>query len=494
MSKAFIVLGNQLFNKKFYTPYKDHIFNMAEDYGLCTYEKHHKHKIIFFLSSMRSFCDELEEEEFKVFYRRAEEKEFKQKYEEKLGKFIEQNSITQISFFEIEDKNFELRIKSFLTKLNIKFNYIISPMFLSTRSEFNNYLSGNKKPLMAGFYKNQRIKYKILVDEDNKPKFGKWSFDNENRKKIPKDLKLPKQIIYKKSLHTKNIINFVNKKFSSHVGSTKDFWIGTTRKDAWDCLNDFISNKIELFGDYEDAVTQKDNILFHSALSPFINIGLISPQEVIEKLVAYESKIKINSYEGYIRQIIGWREFIRGIYQNFDSHLEESNFFNNQKKMKQSWYTGTTGLLPLDHAIKNVIKFGWSHHIERLMILSNIMNLCQINPNVVFKWFMEMYIDSSEWVMSPNVYGMGLYSDGGIFATKPYICGSSYFMKMMDFKMGNWCQIMDGLYWRFIARNRNFFKGNPRLSMMVSVLDKMKTDRKKEIFLAAENFINLNTE
>ena len=161
--------------------------------------------------------------------------------------------------------------------------------------------------------------------------------------------------------------------------------------------------------------------------------------------------------------------------------------------MKMSWYNGTTGLEPLDCSIKNALEYGWSHHIERLMILANIMNLCQINPKEVYKWFMEMYVDSSDWVMAPNVYGMGLFSDGGIFATKPYICGSSYFLKMMDFKKGEWCNIMDGLYWNFINKNRKFFLKNPRLSMMVRVFDKMKTDRKILILKAAKQFIKQNT-
>ena len=201
----------------------------------------------------------------------------------------------------------------------------------------------------------------------------------------------------------------------------------------------------------------------------------------------------MNSLEGYIRQVIGWREFMRGIYQSYSEKMETRNFFKQNRKMKKSWYDGTTGLPPLDYAIKNALNHGWSHHIERLMILSNIMNLCEIKPTVVYKWFMEMFVDSSDWVMVPNVYGMGLFSDGGIFATKPYICGSSYFMKMMDFKKGDWCNIMDGLYWRFIDRNRKFFLKNPRLSMMVRIFDKMKTDRKKLILPAAEIFIKQNT-
>ena len=218
--------------------------------------------------------------------------------------------------------------------------------------------------------------------------------------------------------------------------------------------------------------------------------GFSSGEIILKK---YEKKVTINSYEGYVRQLIGWREFMRGIYQNYDEKMQKSNFFTHKNKMKKNWYEGTTGLDPLDHAIKNAKNYAWSHHIERLMILSNIMNLCEISPKQVYDWFMEMYMDSSDWVMSPNVYGMGLFSDGGIFATKPYICGSAYFLKMMDFKKGPWCLIMDGLYWRFIDKNKKFFLKNPRLSMMVRILEKMKPDRKKEIFSAANSFIKSNT-
>ena len=173
--------------------------------------------------------------------------------------------------------------------------------------------------------------------------------------------------------------------------------------------------------------------------------------------------------------------------------MKNKNFFNHQNKMKSSWYHADTGLEPLDYAIKNASKNAWSHHIERLMILSNIMNLCEIDPKNVFNWFMEMYADSSEWVMYPNVFGMGLYSDGGIFSTKPYICGSSYILKMMDFQKGDWCNIMDGLYWRFISKNRSFFLKNPRLSMMVRLFDKMNEERKTLIIDSANKFICQNT-
>ena len=195
---------------------------------------------------------------------------------------------------------------------------------------------------------------------------------------------------------------------------TKYFWIPTSRKDAMLFLNNFIKNKFYLFGDYEDAISKQDDFLFHSALSPILNSGLITPNEIINKVRKFQDKIKINSYEGFIRQLIGWREFIRGIYQKFDQKLINGNYFNNNRRMKACWYKGHTGIPPLDDAIKKAIKLGYNHHIERLMIIANIMNLSRINPAEVFSWFMEYYVDASDWVMVPNVFGMGLYSDGGI--------------------------------------------------------------------------------
>jgi len=333
----------------------------------------------------------------------------------------------------------------------------------------------------------------LLMNNNGTPKGNKWSFDEDNRKKLPKDIKIPEISKIKETKETVNLKKIIDSKFKNHPGEIDNFWFPTTRKDANKWLDEFLKERIKLFGDYEDAVTDKSNTVFHSALSPLINLGLITPEEIIEKLKKIESKVPLNSLEGYIRQIIGWREFMRGIYQNYDERLENTNFFNHKRKMKTSWYDGSTGLDPLDHAISNASKYGWSHHIERLMILANIMNLCEINPKQVYKWFMEMFVDSSDWVMSPNVYGMGLFSDGGIFATKPYICGSSYFLKMMHFKKGPWCDIMDGLYWRFIDRHKKFFLKNPRLAMMVRVSEKMNKERKIKIFKAANNFIKENT-
>ena len=491
MKSMFLILGNQLFPLKYLKPYKDSTFLMMEDYGLCTFQKHHKLKLILFLSAMRSYADELKKNKFKINYNDLNN-DFKTSYEKKLENFIIKNKVKELISFEIEDKFFEKKILSLTKKVKISWKVINSPMFLNSRDDFKDYLSKTKKPFMANFYKTARIKIDILMDK-GKPKGGKWSFDEENRKKLPKDIKIPAMPVANETSHTKNLKKEIKQIFKSHPGDVDNFWLPTTHKDSIKWLDYFIAKKFNLFGDYEDAVDTDNNFLFHSALSPMINLGLITPELIIERIKKVENKIKINSYEGYIRQIIGWREFIRGIYQNYDKILEENNFFKHKNSLTQKWYDGTTGLDPLDHSIQNAKKFGYTHHIERLMVLCNIMNLCEIKPIEVYNWFMEMFVDSSDWVMSPNVYGMGLFSDGGIFSTKPYICGSSYFMKMMNFKKGNWNDIMDGLYWRFINKNRNFFQSNPRLNMMVSIYDKMNTERKNHILKKANQFIRDNT-
>jgi deoxyribodipyrimidine photolyase-related protein len=243
-------------------------------------------------------------------------------------------------------------------------------------------------------------------------------------------------------------------------------------------------HRLSLFGDYEDALTPDSDFVFHSALTPYLNTGLLTPKGVIQAaLTSYKNKqAPLNSVEGFVRQVMGWREFIRGIYHNFDNKQQTSNFWNSNRKLGSLWYKGNSGIPVLDHAIEKVNRTAYTHHIERLMVIGNLMLLCEIHPTEVHRWFMEMYIDSADWVMGPNVYGMALFSDGGIFATKPYICGSNYFLKMSSYQKGDWCDKVDGLYWSFIERNRSFFEKNPRLMMMTKTLDRMDKTRKAKIY------------
>ena len=493
--KLFIILGNQLFPDSYLEDYKKNFtFFMAEDFGLCSHQKPNKKKILLFLSSMRSYADKLRENDFQIIYQDIDDPEFESPYIKKLEKIIRLYNIESITFFEIEDKFFESSIIRYLSQSKIDFNMIKSPMFLTSRDEFSQFLLTNK-PFMASFYKYVRKKHQILLDSNDKPIGGKWSFDSENRKKIPDSIEIPTFPEINMSEHTKLLIPIIEKKLAKHYGTLDNFNFVTEVQKVNELFNFFLENKLNLFGDYEDALTQRDNILFHSKLSPYINMGMITPDYIINKTLDYyqNNDIKLNSIEGFIRQIIGWREFIRGIYQNYSQEMEQKNFFQHQRHMCDSWYSGKTGIPPLDHCINNAFQNGWSHHIERLMVLSNIMNLCEINPNSVYSWFMEAFVDSSDWVMAPNVFGMGLFSDGGIFSTKPYICGSNYILKMMDFQKGEWCDTLDGLYWRFIDKNRDYFKGNPRLSIMIGSLDRMNTERKSKIFSKAEDFIKDNT-
>ena len=279
---------------------------MSEDHGLCTFEKHHKLKILLFLSSMRSFKDELKSKNFNVIYKDVN-KDFKLSYEKKLEKTIKEKKIKEITFFEIEDKFFEKRILNLGKKNSLKINQLKSPMFLMERQEFKNYLSNNKRPFMANFYKIVRTKINLLMNKNGTPKGNKWSFDEENRKKLPNTIKIPKISKVKETKDTAVLKKFINTNFKNHPGSTDNFWFPTTRKDSNKWLDEFLKERIKLFGDYEDAVTDKSNTVFHSALSPLINLGLITPEEIIERLRRIENKIPINSLEGYIRQIIGWR-------------------------------------------------------------------------------------------------------------------------------------------------------------------------------------------
>ncbi len=491
-----ILLGNQLFPLDEIKKLKiNHIF-MAEDYQLCTYEKHHKLKILMFLCAMREKRDELILNNFKVFYSEVDDDDFQKSYEEKLKKYIIKNKINHINFFEIEDKFFEERMNTFSQINGLKITFYKSPMFLETREDFIEYSKERKSLSHADFYKRIRKKLNILMDQNYLPEGGKWSFDEENRKKIPKNIQLPTKPGSSQSKYLEKIKKIINDNFSSHPGKLSEIWTPLTRRDALRSLDNFVKKKFENFGSYEDAILIEDNFLFHSALSSSLNLGLITPKDIINKVINYtkNNQIPINSVEGFIRQIIGWREFIRGVYIVKGDEQEKSNFFNFSNKLNDNWYSGKTGIPPLDDAIKYSTLFGYTHHINRLMVISNIMTLSEIDPKEVYKWFMEMYVDSSDWVMVPNVYGMGTYADGGIFSTKPYICGSNYILKMSNYQKGDWCDIVDGLYWRFVDKHFDSIKNNHRLSFMKKTLLRMSDERKNHIFKLAESFTHNNTK
>lgn len=485
-----IVLGNQLFPVELLpAPESVEVF-LCEDIGLCTYEKHHQQKIVLFLSAMRSYADELCSAGYTVHYRKLLDDS--KDYERRLADTLDEIGVDTIVHFEIEDRAMESRIVEFSTERDVDRRELRSPMFLATRDEFADYASGQKRLLMADFYKRQRKKHGILVDGDGSPEGGRWSYDEDNRKKLPKKITPPEMPSESWTGHTRDVVDLVAQEFGSHPGKAGEFWWPTTRKSALDWLDRFVRERLELFGPYEDAISTRSETVFHSVLSPILNLGLITPGEVVEAAVdgAEDREVPLQSLEGFIRQLIGWREFVRGIYREFGDRQASENFWSHERRLTDAWYDGTTGIPPLDDTINTAQRLGWTHHIPRLMIAGNLMTLCEIGPHEAHRWFMEMYVDSSEWVMGPNVYGMGLFSDGGVFATKPYICGSNYLLKMSDYSKGDWCDTVDGLYWRFIDRHRDFFSGNPRLALMPSALDRLDDDRRARLFEAADAFID----
>lgn len=467
---------------------------MAEDHELCHHFKYHKHKILLFLIAMRRYRDDLIESGYEVHYRELPKVDTPEvSFGNALREIIIKNKIKEIHLYEVEDLFFEERLTQLGKGLGIKIHFMKSPFFMVTREEFKEYLDSVKSPFMKTFYERLRKRYGILM-EGKDPVGGKFSYDSENRKKLPKNVD-PPPLIYpppQETPHFEDVKNLVETHFSKHPGKCDQFWLATHRKEAKKVFNRFLKERLTSFGTYQDAITPRSDFLFHSVISPYINMGLLLPEEVIrsvEKEFEKNPDIPLNSVEGFIRQVLGWREFVRGIYQNFDEVQQKENFFNHQRKLSPSWYEGTTGIPPLDDAIRKAQRFGYNHHIERLMVISNLMLLSQIHPQEVYKWFMEMYVDSSDWVMGPNVFGMGQFSDGGIFATKPYMSGSNYLLKMSDYKKGDWCLVVDGLYWGFIERNLDFFSQNPRLSMMAKLLEKMDKVRREEIKEASLAFL-----
>jgi len=410
---------------------------------------------------------------------------------EYIKNFIEKYKIKSINLYEIIDFEQKKRFVDQAEKSNVDLIWTKNPMFMLSENEVKKEFSEKKKFLMANFYKKQRKKFNLLI-ENNDPVGGKWSFDDENRKKFDPKIKIPPQIRHKydDKLLLKNK-SLINKYFSNNYGNVDDFNFPIDSNQAHESLDDFILNKINLFGDYEDSISKEKKFIFHSLISQYINIGLITPNQIIEKVLERHEKepIKLNSLEGFIRQLIGWREFIRGIYQHKGTEQRNSNFWKFNNELPSSFYDGTTGILPVDNVIKNGINDSYSHHIERLMIMGNIMMLLEIDPNQVYKWFMEIYIDSYDWVMVPNIYGMSQFSDNGLMASKPYISSSKYILKMSDYKEDDWCEIWDALYWRFIKKHENFFRSNPRLSLMVNIYEKKSDEMKKNYEKISEDYI-----
>ncbi len=448
----------------------------------------HRQKLMLHRASMRAYAAELTHAGFEVYQIDLPEG-LTMDGADLLAKFLPAE-VSKIHLADPADQVLLKRVKRFVQKRGITLEIHASPNFLSPPEFLETHLASKKKPFMAKFYEAQRKRMNVMLDPDGSPQGGKWSFDTENRAKLPKKHVPPAEPRTRANAFTREAEAWVTARFPDHPGSTKHFRWPVTRDDAETWLERFLDERFESFGTYEDAICIGHTTLYHSAITPAINIGLLDPQNVIDRIIARAGNVPMNSLEGFIRQVIGWREFMHGLYQHRGTKIRTGNFWNFNRPLPHSFYDGTTGIPPVDRVIRQLLDDGWCHHIERLMVLGNFMLLCRIRPDDVYRWFMELFVDSYDWVMVPNVYGMSQFADGGTFTTKPYLSGSNYILKMSDEPKGEWCAIWDGLFWTFIADHTSFFLKNPRLSMMARSWEKMSSEKKETHRKTATSFLD----
>lgn len=477
MKKIFLIFPHQLFKEIHLLQEMDEVYLIEEKLFFTQY-KFHKLKLILHRSSMKYYEQYLNEHGIRVHYIESMDERAD------IRILLTTLDARQIELYDVCDQWLENRIRKGCNKKRIILKEHVTPLFINTKAELFDYFGNKKKYFQTDFYILQRKKLNLLIDDRDMPIGGKWSFDTDNRKKYPRgkfpppvNFPLPDRIYHE-------AVEYVEKYYSSNYGFCyTEFIYPYTHEQSETWLRDFIENRLNEFGEYEDAILGDQHFLHHSVLTPMLNIGLLQPLQIVEAAIGYSRShpVPINSLEGFMRQIIGWREFIRGVYIFQGNYARRRNFWNFNRELPPTFYEATTGIEPIDTTIRKLLRTAYNHHIERLMILGNFMLLNELDPNAIYQWFMEMYIDAYDWVMVPNVYGMSQFADGGIMSTKPYISGSNYLLKMSNFKRGDWCEKWDALFWHFMDKHRLFFSKNPRLKMLLQTFDKMSNEKKIQI-------------
>ncbi len=448
----------------------------------------HKQKLMLHRASMQTYADALRMAGYMV--------EYIESFQEisdirLLLPHLAAAGIQKIRFAEVADNWLMRRLQSGCRQLGIDDTISPSPGFLCQPDTWKPFFDQQKNYFQTAFYIEQRKQRSLLLDAKGKPLGGHWTYDTENRKKYPPGQPPPPIWFPESNPCTDEARRYVEQHFPDNPGNTEQFSYPVTPADAEAWLDDFLQHRFHGFGPYEDALVSSAHFLHHSVLTPLLNTGLLTPDRIVSKALdaAARLEVPLASLEGFIRQITGWREFIRIVYEREGSRQRSKNFWGFKRRIPPAFYTGNTGIFPVDNAIRKLLRTGYNHHIERLMVLGNFMLLCEFDPDEVYRWFMEMYIDAFDWVMVPNVYGMSQFADGGLMTTKPYISGSNYLMKMSDYPKGPWTAVWDALFWRFMHVHRDFFTRNPRLGMLVKTFDKMAPGRKQELLARAEAFL-----
>ena len=380
-------------------------------------------------------------------------------------------------------------------EVHVPLRKLENPNFYLKSKDIDTYFGASDKHAFDDFYQYQRERFDVLIGKDYKPFGGKWSFESDKQGKIPSDVQLPGVASYGDNDFVREAVTYVELKFPNNPGKTDSFIWPTNKEEALGWLLDFYKNRFESFGTYSGSVDSRGVWLFHSALSPVMNIGLLSSREVVEAALEYcagtKKEVPIESLESFIRQVLGWREYVRAMYVQNGSIMRAKNALGNQRKLTSQWFDGTTGVVPADDVIQKAINFAYAHTTERLTIVGNLMLLSDINPDEVYRWFMSQFIDAYDWSVVPNVYGLSQYADGGLMTAKPPIVASNYLLSIGNYDKDHWCDIWDGLYWRFVDSHRLMLKKNPRFGgLLIDRYDRMDASRRRIIGYRAQDFLD----
>jgi deoxyribodipyrimidine photolyase-related protein len=485
MGAALLLFPHQLFESNCARARGRRVY-LVEDALFFDQYRFHQQKLVLHRATMKMHADWVREAAESVHYVESAQAATMQD----LVRRLLADGVDEVDLIDPVDDWLQQRLDRALREAGVRFRVHDTPMFLSTPGFLHESLGGRRKLLMASFYAWQRRGLGVLMEGD-KPVGGKWSFDAENRKRLPKAVQPPGAPAVAPNAYVREAKQYVAQRYGANPGRAADFRYPATYADARAWLHAFLEERFALFGDYEDAISVRSRTLFHSVLTPALNTGLLTPREVLDAALAHARAraVPLNSLEGFVRQVIGWREFMRGAYVFKGRAQRTRNYWQHARPIPRAFWTGTTGIDPVDMVIRRVQDHAWAHHIERLMVMANFMLLCEFDPDEVYRWFMELFIDAYDWVMVPNVYGMALHADGGTITTKPYISAASYILKMSDFRRGAWSEVWDGLFWRFIAQHEDFFDANPRLSVMTRQLRGMDAGKRTAHLTAAESFL-----
>lgn len=465
--------------------------------------RYHQVKLVLVYSAMRHFAAELREAGWEVDYHPLEDG---LTFEQAARRHVEKHGPERFVLAEPNSYLEHEALSRLARKLHLPVEFLPTTQFLLPRQDFLAWAQGSRRLLMENHYRRMRKRFGWLMQKNGEPVGGAWNFDPENRQTFaawnkagrPRGHTVPHE---KPDAVTSKVIALVEQEFPDHPGKAADMWLPVDRAGARRWLRRFICERLPQFGEYEDMMAEGEPVLLHSVLTPMLNLGMLSPRECVEAaMAAYEKgEAPLNSVEGFVRQIIGWREFINGVYWLRGPEYKDLNELGAERPLPAFFYTGDTSMNCLHQVISQTLALGYNHHIQRLMVLGNFFLVAGIRPQEALRWFLEMYVDAFDWVMAANVIGMALHADGGFMATKPYAATGAYIHKMSDYCAG--CRFnpakktgpdacpFNYLYWDFIARHSDRFADNPRMKMIVNAWLKRPAQDQDAVHASAQEFL-----